>query len=58
MQNQLYQIFQEQQLFEKKIELKRNDFLSQKGTIDTNIYFVEDGSLKISVFNKTNKLLD
>ncbi|MDI9309024.1 MAG: Crp/Fnr family transcriptional regulator [Limnohabitans sp.] len=57
MQNQLYQIFQEHELFEKKIELKRNEFLVEKGVTDTNIYFVEDGSLKISVFNKEEQII-
>ncbi|MFK7000794.1 Crp/Fnr family transcriptional regulator [Flavobacterium oreochromis] len=57
MQNQLYQIFKEHELFEKSIELKRNDFLVEKEIIDTNIYFIEDGSLKISVFNKHEQII-
>ncbi len=34
-------------LWEKKIELSRNDFLNKQGRIDTNLYFVESGSLRI-----------
>lgn len=35
----------------KTIVLERNEFLKVKGTIDTNIYFVESGSLKIFVLD-------
>ena len=31
-------------LFEKIITIERNEFLKVKGSIDTNIYFVESGS--------------
>jgi len=30
-------------------ELKRNEFLKTSGTIDTNIYFVEEGSVRIFI---------
>ena len=39
------------QLSEKTITIERNDFLSSIGSIDTNIYFVESGSLKIYILN-------
>ena len=35
----------------KTVTLERNEFLKVKGTIDTNIYFVESGSLKIFVLD-------
>jgi len=35
----------------KIVILERNEFLKVKGTIDTNIYFVESGSLKIYVLD-------
>jgi len=35
----------------KTVVLERNEFLKVKGTIDTNIYFVESGSLKIYVLD-------
>lgn len=38
-------------LAEKEIVIGRNEFLNVKGSIDTNIYFVESGSLKIFVDN-------
>ena len=34
-------------LYNTALELKRNEFLKTKGTLDTNIYYIESGSLKI-----------
>jgi CRP/FNR family transcriptional regulator, anaerobic regulatory protein len=42
-------------LFEKDISLKRNEFLKHNGTVDTNVYFIQSGSLKISVFNESEE---
>lgn len=36
-------------LFEKTLTVERNEFLKTGGSIDTNIYFVESGSLRIFV---------
>lgn len=36
-------------LFEKDLVLKRNEFLKVAGTLDTNIYFIEEGSLRIYI---------
>jgi len=33
-------------------ELKRNEFLKTSGTTDTNIYFVEEGSVRIFIVDK------
>lgn len=38
-------------LSNKKITLERNEFLNESGSIDTNIYFIEKGSLKIFVLD-------
>lgn len=38
-------------LFEKIVIIERNEFLKVKGSIDTNIYFVESGSLRIFVLD-------
>jgi CRP/FNR family transcriptional regulator, anaerobic regulatory protein len=37
--------------FEKTIALKRNEYLQLKGNIDTNIYYVVSGSLRIYVLD-------
>ena len=39
------------ELSDKTITLERNEFLKVKGTIDTNVYFVENGSLRIFVMD-------
>ncbi len=38
-------------LIEKKIIIERNGFLKIEGAIDTNIYFIEDGSLRVFVYD-------
>ena len=44
-------IFQLQDLYTKTITIGRNQFLKVKGSIDTNIYFVETGSLRIYILD-------
>jgi CRP-like cAMP-binding protein len=39
------------ELSNKTITLQRNEFLKVKGSVDTNIYFIESGSLKIFVLD-------
>ncbi|WP_268846240.1 Crp/Fnr family transcriptional regulator [Flavobacterium aestivum] len=39
------------ELSNETITLQRNEFLKVKGSIDTNIYFIESGSLKIFVLD-------
>lgn len=39
------------ELSEKIITIDRNEFLKVKGSIDTNLYFVESGSLRIFVLD-------
>lgn len=38
-------------LFSRKIHLKRNELLKESGTIDTDIYWIEEGSLKIYIID-------
>jgi len=38
-------------LWDKEITLERNAYLKVKGSIDTNLYFVESGSLRIFVID-------
>lgn len=38
-------------LSDKEIKIERNEFLKVKGSIDTNLYFVESGSLRIFVLD-------
>jgi CRP-like cAMP-binding protein len=39
------------ELSEKSITLHRNEFLSMKGSVDTNIYFINKGSLRVFILN-------
>jgi len=39
------------ELSDKKITIGRNEFLKVKGSIDTNLYYVESGSLRIFVLD-------
>ena len=44
----LYSIINENNLWEKQISIKRNEFLVEENTINQSLFFVIDGSLKIS----------
>lgn len=39
------------ELSDKEITINRNEFLKVKGSIDTNLYYIESGSLRIFVLN-------
>ena len=39
-------------LWDKEIDLERNEYLKIKGSIDTNIYFVKSGSLRIFLLDE------
>ena len=41
-----------QSLWENKIELQRNEYLKYEGSVDTNLYFVVSGSLRIFVLEQ------
>lgn len=47
----LVELFRFHDLFEKKIILKRGEILKHAHTVDTTIYFVEKGSLKIYILD-------
>src|SRR5690606_27133711 len=47
-----YQLMKEiVELSEKTITVDRNGFLKLKGSIDTNVYYVESGSLRVFVLD-------
>lgn len=45
----LIALFETEGLFERTIEVQRKQFLKMSGSIDTNIYLVEEGSLRIFI---------
>lgn len=42
-------------LFKRKIVLKRNEYLKNQHSIDTNVYFVESGSLRIFIIDESEE---
>lgn len=49
--SQLIARISKENLWEKEIQLERNEYLKIKGSIDTNIYHVDHGSLRIFVMD-------
>lgn len=43
-------------LWEKEIEISRNEYLKVKGSVDTNIYFIVDGSLRIYLIDEEHTI--
>ncbi|WP_343560285.1 cyclic nucleotide-binding domain-containing protein [Sphingobacterium sp.] len=39
-------------IFKKKLTFKRNELIKNSGTVDSKIYFIQKGSLKISIFQQ------
>lgn len=39
-------------LWEKELSIKRNEYLKVKGTVDTNLYLVKNGSFRIFVIDE------
>lgn len=48
---ELHLEIEKHRLWKKKIELKRNEFLSMAGSTETNLYYIDSGSLKISIMD-------
>jgi CRP-like cAMP-binding protein len=42
-------------LWKKEISLKRNEFLKVNGDVDTNLYFIKNGSLRIFVMDEAEE---
>lgn len=45
----ILELLKENNLFENELVFKRNEFIKVAGTVDTNIYFIEEGSLRIYI---------
>lgn len=48
----LYTKIETQNLWEKELSLERNDYLKVSGSVDTNLYYVTEGSLRIFVIDE------
>ena len=49
--NEIYQRIEALNLWDKEITLKRNEYLKVAGTIETNLFYIVSGSLKISMID-------
>lgn len=47
----LYNRIENERLWTNHVALKRNDYLKISGSIDTNLYYILSGSLKITILN-------
>jgi CRP-like cAMP-binding protein len=47
----LYNRIENERLWTNDVVLKRNDYLKISGSIDTNLYYILSGSLKITILN-------
>ncbi|MDT0690024.1 cyclic nucleotide-binding domain-containing protein [Salegentibacter sp. F188] len=54
--HQLQQKIEELDLWERDFKPLRNEYIKVAGSIDTNIYFVKEGSLRIFVVDKEEEL--
>ncbi len=50
--NLIIQAIENQGLWEKELDVSRNEYLKVAGSVDTNLYFVKSGSLRIFVINE------
>ncbi|TSJ45022.1 Crp/Fnr family transcriptional regulator [Fluviicola chungangensis] len=51
----LIELIESHQLIEKELIFERHTFLKTAGSSDTNIYFVEEGSLRVYVMDKNEE---
>ncbi|OWP82612.1 Crp/Fnr family transcriptional regulator [Flavobacterium davisii] len=57
MKNLLIALLKKHQLFEEALLLKRNQYLVVNGSVDSHLYFVKEGSIKISVFDIEEQII-
>lgn len=48
---ELYSKIEAENLWDREISLKRNEYLKVKGSIETNLYYIVSGSLKIFILD-------
>lgn len=55
MIHELYKHIEQRGLWDKTITINRNAYLKVAGTIDTNLFYIVSGSLKISIIDETEE---
>lgn len=48
----LIETIEKENLWDKEVEIERNEYLKVKGSIDTNLYFIKKGSLRIYLIDE------
>jgi len=51
----LLKSIEEQELWEKEVVLQRNEFLKVAGSIDTNLYFIVEGTIRIFIIDEDHE---
>jgi len=52
---EIIEILSKNDLFEKTVTIPRNGFLKTSGSVDTDIYFIEKGSLRIFIMDENEE---
>ena len=52
---QLMQEIDDSELWSKKLELKRNEFLIKTGQVEKYLYFIQEGSIRYLLLTVTKK---
>ncbi len=52
---ELIELIESNHLIEKELTIERNAFLKTEGSIDTQIYYVEEGSLRVYVMDENEE---
>src|SRR5690606_2432400 len=55
LNEELYIRIENQKLWDESIMLKRNEYLKVSGTVDTNLYYIIAGSLKVFISNESEE---
>ena len=53
--NELIALIENNQLIDREMTVERNAFLKTAGSIDTDIYFVEEGSLRVYILDENEE---
>lgn len=51
----LFEFIEKGNLWGSQIEVSRNEYVKVKGTIDTNLYFIDNGSLRIFLIDENEE---
>ncbi|WP_164108523.1 MULTISPECIES: Crp/Fnr family transcriptional regulator [Sphingobacterium] len=53
--NEIYQQVERENLWDRSITVRRNEYLNTAGTIDTNLYYIVAGSMKVFILDESEE---